>query len=75
MNWISHSAHSALLLIPLSDVSVHSQDGDIIAPELTPLKASWSNNNEGEDGEDGGSRDVNRPSVNGQKKAKTQLFK
>ncbi|KAM3871742.1 deoxynucleoside triphosphate triphosphohydrolase SAMHD1 [Diretmus argenteus] len=26
------------------------QDGDVIAPELTPLKASWSNNNEGEDG-------------------------
>uniref|UniRef100_A0AAV2LXC0 Deoxynucleoside triphosphate triphosphohydrolase SAMHD1 n=1 Tax=Knipowitschia caucasica TaxID=637954 RepID=A0AAV2LXC0_KNICA len=25
------------------------QDGDIIAPELTPLKASWSNNNEGEE--------------------------
>ncbi|XP_038142254.1 deoxynucleoside triphosphate triphosphohydrolase SAMHD1 isoform X2 [Cyprinodon tularosa] len=23
------------------------QDGDIIAPELTPLKASWHNNNEG----------------------------
>uniref|UniRef100_A0A3Q1HHM7 Deoxynucleoside triphosphate triphosphohydrolase SAMHD1 n=1 Tax=Anabas testudineus TaxID=64144 RepID=A0A3Q1HHM7_ANATE len=27
------------------------QDGDIIAPELTPLKASWANNNEGETGE------------------------
>uniref|UniRef100_A0A8D3A957 HD domain-containing protein n=1 Tax=Scophthalmus maximus TaxID=52904 RepID=A0A8D3A957_SCOMX len=26
------------------------QDGDIIAPELTPLKASWSNINEREDG-------------------------
>ncbi|KAM7404835.1 hypothetical protein PAMP_012146 [Pampus punctatissimus] len=40
------------------------QDGDIIAPELTPLKPSWSNN-EGEHGEDGGR----------QKKAKMQLFK
>lgn len=51
------------------------QDGDIIAPELTPLKASWSNNNEGEDGEGGSSREVNWASVNGQKKAKIQLFK
>lgn len=48
------------------------QDGDIIAPELTPLKDSWSNNNEGEDGEVGGSRAVNG-SVNGQKRAKIQL--
>uniref|UniRef100_A0A4W6F7X9 Deoxynucleoside triphosphate triphosphohydrolase SAMHD1 n=1 Tax=Lates calcarifer TaxID=8187 RepID=A0A4W6F7X9_LATCA len=51
------------------------QDGDIIAPELTPLKASWSNKNEGEDGEDGGPREVNGIRMNGQKKAKTQLFK
>ncbi|XP_071332522.1 deoxynucleoside triphosphate triphosphohydrolase SAMHD1-like [Trachinotus anak] len=49
------------------------QDGDIIAPELTPLKASWSNTNDTEDGEDGGSREVNCVRVNGQKKAKTQL--
>ncbi|XP_022597665.1 deoxynucleoside triphosphate triphosphohydrolase SAMHD1-like isoform X1 [Seriola dumerili] len=49
------------------------QDGDIIAPELTPLKASWSNNNEGGDGEDGSSREVNCVRANGQKKAKTQL--
>ncbi|XP_008291875.1 deoxynucleoside triphosphate triphosphohydrolase SAMHD1 isoform X2 [Stegastes partitus] len=51
------------------------QDGDIIAPELTPLKASWSNNNEGEDGGDGGTRGTNCVSVNGQKRAKTKLFK
>ncbi|XP_054465986.1 deoxynucleoside triphosphate triphosphohydrolase SAMHD1 [Anoplopoma fimbria] len=42
------------------------QDGDIIAPELTPLKESWSND-EG--------RKVNRVCVNGQKRAKIQLFK
>uniref|UniRef100_A0A8C4NPV4 Deoxynucleoside triphosphate triphosphohydrolase SAMHD1 n=1 Tax=Dicentrarchus labrax TaxID=13489 RepID=A0A8C4NPV4_DICLA len=50
------------------------QDGDIIAPELTPLKASWSNNNEGEDGEGGCSREANYACVNGQKKAKIRLF-
>ncbi|XP_063739805.1 deoxynucleoside triphosphate triphosphohydrolase SAMHD1-like isoform X2 [Eleginops maclovinus] len=44
------------------------QDGDIIAPELTPLKASWSNNNEGEDAE------VNDAPLNGKKKAKVQLL-
>ncbi|XP_032376450.1 deoxynucleoside triphosphate triphosphohydrolase SAMHD1 isoform X1 [Etheostoma spectabile] len=49
------------------------QDGDIIAPELTPLKASWSNSNEGEDGEGGGFRKGNSASVNGQKRAKVQL--
>ncbi|KAM6924386.1 deoxynucleoside triphosphate triphosphohydrolase SAMHD1-like [Xenentodon cancila] len=36
------------------------RDGDIIAPELTPLKASWRNNNEGEEG---GSKETIR--VNG----------
>ncbi|KAM9752024.1 deoxynucleoside triphosphate triphosphohydrolase SAMHD1 [Menidia menidia] len=51
------------------------QDGDIIAPELTPLKASWRNNNEGEDGDDGSSKETKVPLVNGQKKARTQLFK
>ncbi|XP_028265921.1 deoxynucleoside triphosphate triphosphohydrolase SAMHD1 [Parambassis ranga] len=51
------------------------QDGDIVAPELTPLKASWSNNNEGEDGEDGSSEGAHSVQVNGQKKARTQLFK
>ncbi|KAF3696974.1 Deoxynucleoside triphosphate triphosphohydrolase SAMHD1 [Channa argus] len=45
------------------------QDGDIIAPELTPLKSSWSNN----DGEDG-DRGTKNYAVNGQK-AKTKLFK
>uniref|UniRef100_A0A673B5I6 Deoxynucleoside triphosphate triphosphohydrolase SAMHD1 n=1 Tax=Sphaeramia orbicularis TaxID=375764 RepID=A0A673B5I6_9TELE len=48
------------------------QDGDIIAPELTPLKASWSNTN---DGEGGSSRPVNCPTVNGQEKVRHQLFK
>ncbi|XP_034063432.1 deoxynucleoside triphosphate triphosphohydrolase SAMHD1 [Gymnodraco acuticeps] len=51
------------------------QDGDIIAPELTPQKPSWSNNNEGEGSESGGSTEVNCATVNGQKKAKVQLFK
>ncbi|XP_071398577.1 deoxynucleoside triphosphate triphosphohydrolase SAMHD1 isoform X2 [Centroberyx affinis] len=50
------------------------QDGDVIAPELTPLKDSWSNNNEGESGEDDGTRAINWAGVNGQKKAKTKLF-
>lgn len=67
-------AHSALLLTALSDVPIHNQDGDIIAPELTPLKASWSNNNEGEDGEGGSSNEEHWARVNGQKKAKTKLF-
>ncbi|KAM4562221.1 deoxynucleoside triphosphate triphosphohydrolase SAMHD1 [Odontesthes bonariensis] len=53
------------------------QDGDIIAPELTPLKASWcnNNNNEGEEADVGGSQITNCALVNGHKKAKTQLFK
>ncbi|XP_070766298.1 deoxynucleoside triphosphate triphosphohydrolase SAMHD1-like [Enoplosus armatus] len=59
----------------MSVVFIRTQDGDIIAPELTPLKASWSNNNEGEGGEGGSFRKVNYASVNGQKKAKTKLFK
>lgn len=46
------------------------QDGDIIAPELTPLKPSWRNNNEGEEGEGCHSR-----VPNGELKAKIQLFK
>ncbi|KAL3974558.1 mannosyl-oligosaccharide alpha-1,2-mannosidase [Sarotherodon galilaeus] len=48
------------------------QDGDIIAPELTPLKASWSNNNE--DSEEGGSTEANSVNLNGKKTAKTKLF-
>lgn len=48
-------------------IFIHTQDGDIIAPELTSLKASWSNNNKVENGEGGGSREVNGASVNGQK--------
>uniref|UniRef100_A0AAQ5ZFC7 Deoxynucleoside triphosphate triphosphohydrolase SAMHD1 n=1 Tax=Amphiprion ocellaris TaxID=80972 RepID=A0AAQ5ZFC7_AMPOC len=52
------------------------QDGDIIAPELTPLKASWSNNNnKGECSGNGSTREANCVSANGPKKAKTQLFK
>lgn len=46
------------------------QDSDIIAPELTPLKASWSNNNEGEETVDGS---IDYSNLNG--KAKVQLFK
>ncbi|KAL1021609.1 hypothetical protein UPYG_G00015510 [Umbra pygmaea] len=51
------------------------QDGDVIAPELTPLKPSWVNNhdgesNNGEDGQAGGSL----AAVNGgHKKAKAKL--
>ncbi|MEQ2219277.1 hypothetical protein XENOCAPTIV_015238, partial [Xenoophorus captivus] len=48
------------------------QDGDIIAPELTPLKLSWRNNNEGEDNDDSSSKET-EVLVNGLKKAKTQL--
>ncbi|XP_034551820.1 deoxynucleoside triphosphate triphosphohydrolase SAMHD1 [Notolabrus celidotus] len=50
------------------------QNGDIIAPELTPLKASWANNNEGEDGEGCSSREVPNPSRNGQKGRKTLTY-
>ncbi|XP_063320496.1 deoxynucleoside triphosphate triphosphohydrolase SAMHD1-like [Pelmatolapia mariae] len=48
------------------------QDGDIIAPELTPLKPSWSNINE--DGEEFASTQANSVNLNGKKKAKTKLF-
>uniref|UniRef100_A0A672J8N5 Deoxynucleoside triphosphate triphosphohydrolase SAMHD1 n=1 Tax=Salarias fasciatus TaxID=181472 RepID=A0A672J8N5_SALFA len=41
------------------------QDGDIIAPELTPLKASWASSNEGD------ARGAN--GLNGSARAKTQL--
>lgn len=48
------------------------QDGDIIAPELTPLKASWANNNEAHD------RNESDPSkakcLNGPSTIKTRLF-
>jgi len=63
----------ALHFLPHPLGFVHMQDGDIIAPELTPLKASWCNN-DGEDGDDGGSQKTNRALVNGHKKAKTKLF-
>ncbi|XP_056129818.1 deoxynucleoside triphosphate triphosphohydrolase SAMHD1 [Lampris incognitus] len=36
------------------------QDGDVVAPELTPLKKSWSENNEGEDSKAGSSSAENR---------------
>lgn len=48
------------------------QDGDIIAPELTPLKLSWRNNNEGEESDCSSSTETN-PVVNGFNRAKTQL--
>ncbi|KAM4737378.1 deoxynucleoside triphosphate triphosphohydrolase SAMHD1-like [Anableps anableps] len=48
------------------------QDGDIIAPELTPLKPSWRNSNEGEDNDGSSSKETN-VLTNGLKKAKTQL--
>lgn len=48
------------------------QDGDIIAPELTPLKPSWSNINE--DSEEGASTEANGVNLNGKKTAKTKLF-
>uniref|UniRef100_A0A3P9DMT9 Deoxynucleoside triphosphate triphosphohydrolase SAMHD1 n=1 Tax=Maylandia zebra TaxID=106582 RepID=A0A3P9DMT9_9CICH len=48
------------------------QDGDIIAPELTPLKPSWSNINE--DSEEGTSTEANGVNLNGKKTAKAKLF-
>uniref|UniRef100_A0A3B3VEP1 Deoxynucleoside triphosphate triphosphohydrolase SAMHD1 n=1 Tax=Poecilia latipinna TaxID=48699 RepID=A0A3B3VEP1_9TELE len=48
------------------------QDGDVIAPELTPLKPSWCTNNEGEDSDGCSSKETN-VHMNGFKKAKTQL--
>lgn len=60
-------------LVTFALVFTQSQDGDIIAPELTPLKESWSNKKKGEDDEGGSSRQVNFAQLNGQKKAKTRL--
>uniref|UniRef100_A0A3B3C2U0 Deoxynucleoside triphosphate triphosphohydrolase SAMHD1 n=1 Tax=Oryzias melastigma TaxID=30732 RepID=A0A3B3C2U0_ORYME len=51
------------------------QDGDIIAPELTPLKLSWCNSNEGEDSDEAKPLGRTATLVNGHKKIKTQLFK
>uniref|UniRef100_A0A7N8YCQ9 Deoxynucleoside triphosphate triphosphohydrolase SAMHD1 n=1 Tax=Mastacembelus armatus TaxID=205130 RepID=A0A7N8YCQ9_9TELE len=50
------------------------QDGDIIAPELTPLKPNWLNSSD-KDGEHGSCKDVKPGKVNGPTKAKTKLFK
>ncbi|XP_028309845.1 deoxynucleoside triphosphate triphosphohydrolase SAMHD1-like isoform X3 [Gouania willdenowi] len=49
------------------------QDGDIIAPELTPLKASWSNNYYDDEGESATTM-ANGVCKNGPKKAKIKLF-
>ena len=57
------------------------QDGDVIAPELTPLKASWANH-DGEDDDDEGDEGHSRggngcTSMNGQEKqekARSRLF-
>ncbi|XP_054902374.1 deoxynucleoside triphosphate triphosphohydrolase SAMHD1 [Poeciliopsis prolifica] len=48
------------------------QDGDVIAPELTPLKPSWCTNNEGEDSDACSSKETN-VHMNGLQKAKIQL--
>uniref|UniRef100_A0A8C8C6K5 Deoxynucleoside triphosphate triphosphohydrolase SAMHD1 n=1 Tax=Oncorhynchus tshawytscha TaxID=74940 RepID=A0A8C8C6K5_ONCTS len=49
------------------------QDGDVIAPELTPLKASWAHNNDSDEEDSQGGRGWD--AVNGgQEKAKTRLF-
>ncbi|XP_068453256.1 deoxynucleoside triphosphate triphosphohydrolase SAMHD1-like [Clinocottus analis] len=51
------------------------QDGDIIAPELTPLKASWANEEaQGGRAVSHANTDANA-NANGEKKARTQLFK
>ncbi|XP_072099898.1 deoxynucleoside triphosphate triphosphohydrolase SAMHD1-like [Mobula birostris] len=52
------------------------RDGDIIAPELTPLKADWNKNDSDSDSDDSQSRnDVHLPQQSNINKAKTQLFK
>ncbi|XP_029363303.1 deoxynucleoside triphosphate triphosphohydrolase SAMHD1-like isoform X1 [Echeneis naucrates] len=43
------------------------QDGDIIAPELTPLKLEWKENNDDDD-------DVGAVKKNGKEKARVKLF-
>ncbi|XP_047445358.1 deoxynucleoside triphosphate triphosphohydrolase SAMHD1 [Mugil cephalus] len=48
------------------------QNGDVIAPELTPLKASWTIDNEGD--EDGGSKGANSSRVNRAEKSRQKLF-
>ncbi|XP_062314410.1 deoxynucleoside triphosphate triphosphohydrolase SAMHD1 [Osmerus eperlanus] len=57
------------------------QDGDVIAPELTPLKASWANHygeddDDDDEGDEGHSREGNVwTSMNGQQeKARSRLF-
>uniref|UniRef100_A0A8C7KQ37 Deoxynucleoside triphosphate triphosphohydrolase SAMHD1 n=1 Tax=Oncorhynchus kisutch TaxID=8019 RepID=A0A8C7KQ37_ONCKI len=52
------------------------QDGDVIAPELTPLKASWAHNNDSDDNDEEDSQGGRGwDAVNGgQEKAKTRLF-
>ncbi|CAN9515545.1 unnamed protein product [Ophioblennius macclurei] len=49
------------------------QDGDIIAPELTPLKADWASTNEGQDRNQSDARGAT--GLNGPTKVKAQLFK
>lgn len=46
----------------------HTQDGDVIAPELTPLKPEWQPKSEDEEGNDGSSA---APSYNREKRARS----
>ncbi|CAJ1085055.1 deoxynucleoside triphosphate triphosphohydrolase SAMHD1 [Xyrichtys novacula] len=50
------------------------QNGDIIAPELTPLKESWSNDNEKDDGEGRSIWEVHNASTSGKKGRKNLNF-
>ncbi|XP_020327848.1 deoxynucleoside triphosphate triphosphohydrolase SAMHD1 isoform X2 [Oncorhynchus kisutch] len=51
------------------------QDGDSIAPELTPLKRSWFHNDDENDDEEDSQGGRSRAAVNiGQQKAKARLF-
>lgn len=62
------------LIITLTLKCHHTQDGDIIAPDLTPLKKDWQENSEDEEGEDGCSEAASYTRENHAKSAKNRLF-
>ncbi|MBN3304911.1 SAMH1 triphosphohydrolase, partial [Amia calva] len=53
---------------------VQPQDGDIIAPELTPLKESWLRNDDDDDDNGKGGRSMNGVPIHLKKRARKELF-
>lgn len=50
------------------------QNGDVIAPELTPLKPGWNNNNEGKGSRSSSSATAASASADGASRSKKKLF-